>query len=203
MKTKLSSIIVLLSLFSLSCASQKVSYTATEKSCITKFNEFTNYINDCIKSKINVTDSTQLNYVLSRFLFVNTTVDSTKFRTVTYSDLTASQLNNLKSELKTFYRFLQERQERSIIENMKVIPFRLSKETGILKMLTSYQKKNSYVFFDRRNPDHPYGYILFISGNSNSSGREKIWSWTLVYKFGKFIFKSVTGEEGYEYIFSK
>ena len=30
----------------------------------------------------------------------------------------------------------------------------------------------------------------------------RIWSWTLMYKFGKYMFKSVTGEEGYEYIFS-
>jgi hypothetical protein len=42
---------------------------------------------------------------------------------------------------------------------------------------------------------------LFISPIKNVNPRTKIWSWSLGFKFGKFYFTSLTGEEGYEYMF--
>jgi hypothetical protein len=43
--------------------------------------------------------------------------------------------------------------------------------------------------------------MLFIPPIKNANSQIKIWSWNLGFKFGKFYFTSLTGEEGYEYMF--
>lgn len=83
-----------------------------------------------------------------------------------------------------------------------LMPIRLSTDTFIYKRLTKFQKENTYVLYDKRTPSKTPGYILFIPPVKDRVAEGRIWSWTLEFKFGKYMFKSVTGEEGYEYIFS-
>lgn len=79
---------------------------------------------------------------------------------------------------------------------------RISHNTSIYKRLTDFQKENTFVLYDERLPDSAISYILFIPPLKNIIDDTRIWSWTLMFKFGKHEFKSVTGEEGYEYIFN-
>lgn len=81
------------------------------------------------------------------------------------------------------------------------MPIRLSHDTSIYKRLTDFQKENTFILYDRRFPDKTLSYVLFISPLNHILDDTRIWSWTLMFKFGKYIFKSVTGEERYEYIF--
>jgi hypothetical protein len=109
----------------------------------------------------------------------------------------------LQSDLKGFYRYFQEREDKLIIENLTIIPLRLSSDTFIYNRLTKFQKENTFVFFDKRNPQATLGYVLFVPPIQNMISEPRIWSWTLLFKFGKYMFKSATGEVGYEYIFSQ
>ena len=100
------------------------------------------------------------------------------------------------------FNFLQKYEKDHIIEYLTLIPIRLRNDTFIYKGLTNFQKTNTFILFDKRFPDRTLSYILFFSPLKNVIDSPRIWSWTLMFKFGKYIFKSVTGEEGYEYIFS-
>ena len=77
-----------------------------------------------------------------------------------------------------------------------------SHDTSVYKRLSVYQQENTFVLYDNRSPHTILSYVLFIPPVKNMLTSTRIWSWTLQFKFGKYLFKSVTGEEGYEYIFS-
>ena len=67
----------------------------------------------------------------------------------------------------------------------------MSKDTFIFNRLSTFQKANTFVFFDKRHPDKTLGYMLFIPPVKNVNPRTKIWSWSLGFKFGKFYFTSL------------
>ncbi len=195
-------ILIILSFISSSCFSQKKNYTAYEIKSIDVFNDFTNHLNKCIKNKSGITDTLELKYIVSHYLFLNSKLDTVKQNDVDINNLPGEKLDHLRRELNSFYQYLQERENISLAENLAVIPGRLSPDDSIFKQLTSFQKENTFVFFDKRSPEKILGYILFMPPTKNLITTPKIWSWTLLFKFGKFVFRSVTGEEGYEYIFS-
>jgi hypothetical protein len=176
-------------------------YTKNESKCINVFNAFINSVEAHIKDKTDITDSTNLKHVLIDYLFVDKKLATTDSVTFKLGEINNEDLTTLKSELKVFYRFLQERGAKTLAKNLGAMPLRLSNDKFIYNRLTPFQKENTLIFFDKRNPHKTLGYILFIPDNLSSAGKPKIWSWTLMFKFGKYIFKSVTGQEGAEYIF--
>jgi hypothetical protein len=177
--------------------------TNQEKRFISVFNGFTGYISSCIKNNTDVNDTPSIKYILLNFLFIDKNLDSAKIYQLKENELSTKQLNNLQSDLKGFYRYFQEREDKLIIENLTIIPLRLSSDTFIYNRLTKFQKENTFVFFDKRNPQATLGYVLFVPPIKNMISEPRIWSWTLLFKFGKYMFKSATGEVGYEYIFSQ
>jgi len=117
-------------------------------------------------------------------------------------ELTPGHVKSLKKEMNDFSNFLQEYEKDHHLDNLTLIPIRLRHDTSIYKRLTDFQKENTFILYDKRFPDTTLSYVLFISPLKNILDSTRIWSWTLMFKLGKYMFKSVAGEEGYEYIFS-
>lgn len=174
--------LILLLLISISCQSQNI-YTEKEKSFIALFNGFITYI----KTTAGIADSIQIRHLTEKYLFVNDRAPSKE------------KIEILKSQVKTFYGFLQ---KDNLIENISVIPIRLTDDKSVYSNLTDFQKENTLVYFDKRIPKKILGYILFIPQVATKVPATRIWSWTLAYQFGRYMFRSVTGEDGYEYIFT-
>lgn len=168
---------------SFSCSSQN-NYSEKEKSFISIFNNFTEYI----KAKDDITDSSQLKHIKENHLFIDTK-----------GELPNEKTDILKKQLKLFSTFLR---KENLLENLSVIPVRFADNKSVYNDLSSFQKENTLVFFDRRSPKKILGYILFMPPVAKVISEPRIWSWTLMYQYGKYLFKSVTGEEGYEYIFT-
>ncbi len=194
--------LIILCLVSCTCFAQRTSQKVYEKNSIQVFNDFISYIDKCIKKKSDLSDTLELKYILSRYLFTNSKVDTTNQNEVKLNDLSVEKIDHLKSELNSLYQFLQERENIKLAENLSAQQLRLRSDTSIYNRLTNFQKENTLVFFDKRSPEKILGYVLFMPPTNNLIASPKIWSWTLMFKFGKFVFRSVTGEEGYEYIFS-
>ncbi len=173
----------MLLLISFSCSSQD-NYSEKEKSFISIFNSFTEYI----KSKDDITDSSQLKHIMQNYLFIDAK-----------GELLTEKTGILKKQLKTFSTFLR---KENLAENLSVIPVRYADNKSVYNDLSSFQKENTVVFFDKRSPKKIIGYILFMPPVAKVISEPRIWSWTLMYQNGKYLFKSVTGEEGYEYIFT-
>lgn len=171
---------------------QKEVLSREEQDMINKFNDYNSYVISAIKDKAGITDSLHLHFIMSHFIFIDSAGNNKP---------SPEQIKSLKSELDTYYRYLQEREDEQLAENLKAIPFRLGKDTFIYSHFTRFQKENSLVFYDKRSPTVPLGYLLFMPPIPNKNTQPLIWSWTLVFRFGKFMFKALTGEEGYEYIF--
>ena len=182
--------------------SQTKMVTSNEQKSIDLFNGFINYLVSTNNKKEDIADNAHLKYVLLHYVFTNKQLDSSNQTTLSNNELTPDQIRNLKKDLNDFFNFLQENQRDHFTENLTLIPIRLSHDTSIYKRLTDFQKENTFVLCDKRFPDKTLGYVLVISPLKNSITNPRIWSWTLTFKFGKYVFKSVTGEEGYEYIFS-
>ncbi len=194
--------LIILCLVSGTCFAQGTSQRLYEKNSIQVFNDFISYINKCIKKKSDLNDTVELKYILSRYLFTNSKIDTTNSNEVKLNDLSVEKIDHLKSELNSLYQFLQERENIKLAENLSAQQLRLRSDTSIYNRLTNFQKENTLIFFDKRSPGKILGYVLFMHPINNLIASPKIWSWTLMFKFGKFVFRSVTGEEGYEYIFS-
>lgn len=188
---------------SIACTAQmKSNYTPKEISCLKVFNEFTGHIKNLINNNEDIDNTSELKYILLNYLFVNSKLDSSKTSEIASNELSADQLNSLKKQLKTFFKFLQEREDKNLAENLTSVPFRLSNDKSIYNNLSSFQKENTFIFFDKRYPKKTLGYILFVPALNKIVSTPRIWSWTLTYQYGRYMFKSVTGEEGYEFIFT-
>jgi hypothetical protein len=195
-------ILIFLLLLSNSCISQKEGISVNEQKSINLFNDFINYLVSTNNKKEDIADNAHLKYVLLHYVFTNKRLDSSNQTTISNSELTPGQVKSLKKEMNDFFNFIQEHEKDHLIENLTLIPIRLSHDTSTYKRLTDFQKENTFILYDKRFPDTALSYILFISPLKNILDNTRIWSWTLMFKFGKYVFKSVTGEEGYEYIFS-
>jgi hypothetical protein len=201
MKQKKYFVLVLALFISSNSFSQKVTYTVNEQKEMNLFFDFKNYIISNINQKADVTDSAHLEYLLEHFLFINIKGDSLHTGQLALNEIPAEKTDYLKKSINELYNYLVENKEKKLAENLAAIPIRKSKDTFICNKFNSFQKENCLVFFDKRHPDKTLGYMLFIPPIKNANSQIKIWSWNLGFKFGKFYFTSLTGEEGYEYMF--
>jgi hypothetical protein len=87
--------------------------------------------------------------------------------------LNSDELINLKAEIKSFYRFLQEREDKALAENLAIIPLRLSPDTFIFNRMTQFQKENTFVMFDKRQPEQTLAYVLFIPAMNKLASKPK------------------------------
>jgi hypothetical protein len=201
MKQKKYFVLVLALFISSNSFSQKVTYTVNEQKEMNLFFDFKNYLISNINQKADGTDSAHLEYLLEHFLFINIKGDSLHTGQLALNEIPAEKTDYLKKSINELYNYLVENKEKKLAENLAAIPIRKSKDTFICNKFNSFQKENCLVFFDKRHPDKTLGYMLFIPPIKNANSQIKIWSWNLGFKFGKFYFTSLTGEEGYEYMF--
>jgi hypothetical protein len=194
-------IVIFFLLISNACISQKEDMTVNEQKSVNLFNGFINYVVSTINKKEDLGDNAHLKYILLNYVFSNKKLDSSNQTTLSNNELTSGQLGSLKKELNDLFNFLQQSEKDHITQNLTLMPIRYSYDTSIYKRLTDFQKANTFILYDKRFPDTTLGYVLFSSPLKNIIESPRIWSWTLMFKFGKYEFKSVTGEEGYEYIF--
>jgi len=195
-------ILVLLLLLSNVCISQNKTVTVSEQKNINLFNDFINYVISAVHKKEDIADTAHLRYIVLNYVFTNTQFDSSDKTTINNNELSEDRFKSLKKELNIFYTFLQQYEKDHLATNLTLMPIRLSHDTFIYGRLTSFQKENTFILYDKRFPGKAISYVLFIPAVKNIIGNGRIWSWTLLFKFGKYMFKSLTGEEGYEYIFS-
>jgi hypothetical protein len=201
MKQKKYFVLVLALFISSNSFSQKVTYTVNEQKEMNLFFDFKNYIISNINQKADVTDSAHLEYLLEHFLFINIKGDSLHTGQLALNEIPAEKTDYLKKSINELYNYLVENKEKKLAENLSAIPIKKSKDLFILNKFNSFQKENCLLFFDKRHPDKTLGYMLFIPSTKNVNSQIKIWSWSLGFKFSKFYFTSLLGEEGYEYMF--
>ena len=194
-------ILIFLLLFSNACISQKKAMSVKEQSSIHLFNDFINYLVTTSNKKEDIADDAHLKYILLNYIFSNKPLDSSNQTTIGEDELTSAQLKDMKKDLNDFYNFLQAHEKEHLAEHLTLMPIRLSHDTFVYKRLSDYQKENTFVLYDNRTPGTTLSYVRFIPQLKSILTSTRIWSWTLQFKFGKYLFKSVTGEEGYEYIF--
>ena len=181
---------------------QKKGYTGNEQKAMNLFYEFKDYVIESINSNIDFSDSSHLEYMLQHFFFINVKPNSLSNEQVNLKEISSEKMDNLKKSIGTFYNYFLNNKNEKLAENLTALPIRESKDTFIFQRFNAFQKANTLVFFDKRHPDKTLGYMLFIPPVKNVNPRIKIWSWILGFKFGKFYFTSLTGEEGYEYMFN-
>ena len=195
-------IVILLLVGSNDGNSQKKTLTSKEQRNISLFSDFENYVANSVNRHEDINDSSHLKYMLLHFIFINKQLDSSNETTLKENELVPEVLRNLRKEINGFYTFLQGYSKNHLFVNFSLIPMRLRADSNIYRRLTKFQKENTYVFYDKRFPGKSLGYILFIPPIKDKLSSSRIWSWTLTFKFGKYMFESLTGEEGYEYMFS-
>lgn len=66
-----------------------------------------------------------------------------------------------------FYNYFVNNKKEELIENLTALPVQKSNDTFIFNKFNSFQKENTMVFFDKRNPDKTLGYILFFPSTKN------------------------------------
>ncbi len=185
--------------FVFNIAAQQKPITGYEKKYIEVFKNFTEYLTNSISDTTDIASNSRLQYIASQFVFTNTKKDSSNGSFLTA--LNTSELTSFRRSIKAFYEFLQERLVRSR-DSLITLPLRLYGDTWIYHHLNQFQKKNTLVFFNKKHPEIPLGYVLMLPQVEDRTTKDLIWSWLLEYKFGKFLFVSVSGQEGYEYLFS-
>ncbi len=195
-------ILIFLLLFSNACISQKKAMSVDEQNSIHLFNDFLKYMVTTESKKEDLSDNAHLKYILLYYLFNNKKLDSSNQTTLGKDEINSEQLKTLNRVLNDFYNFFQAHEKEHILEELTLMPIRLSHDTYVYKKLTDFQKENTFILYDKRFPDTTICYVLFFPPVKRIIDKSRIWSWTLEFKFEKYLFRSVTGEEGYEYIFS-
>lgn len=172
----------ILLLLSFSCRSQGQNYTDKEKKFISLFTSFSNYV------KNNPIDSTAVKHIILNYIFSGSKA----------GELNPEQSVALEKQLKTFRTFLKDKNP----EDISSMPVRLAEDKTVPAAMSIFQKENCLIYFDKHDAGKIFGYILFMPPVKGVVTEPRIWSWILTYQFGKYMFRSVTGEEGYEYIFT-
>ena len=112
--------LIIFCLVSYTCFAQRTSQRVFEKNSIQVFDDFISYINKCIKRKSDLNDTVELKYILSRYLFTNSKIDTTNPNEVKLNDLSVEKIDHSKSELNSLYQFLQERENIKLAEIIAV-----------------------------------------------------------------------------------
>ena len=201
MKQKRCIILVMVLLFSSTSFGQKEGYSVNEQKELNLFFQFKDYMLKCINQKVDLIDSTHLDYLLQHFLFINLKADSLNQQQAHLNEIPSEKMDFLKKSVNRFYNYFVNNEKYKLIENLTAEPIRKTNDTFIFHKFNSFQKENVLVFFDKRHPHKTLGYLLFIPPTKNITSQTKIWSWKLGFEFGKFYFTSLIGEEGYEYMF--
>lgn len=192
-------IILLAMLVSFSCGSQN-KYSERDEAYSKLLDSFTDYIKNSVKDRKDIIDSSHLKHIALNYLFVDSKLDSSDVANLKSSELSNEKINILKNQLKSFRNFLFS--ENNLAKNLKAMPIRLMKDKIVYNELSSFQKENTWALYDSRSPEKSLVYILFIPPVERVISAPRIWSWVLTFQYGKYLFKSVTGEEGHELIFS-
>ena len=197
-------LLISLSIFiSTNCHSQKSSqYTPQETEYQELFLNFKHYLNDSIASKSG-SDSSTLKRASLDYLFVNGRLDSSNRRSFKPNELSLKQYQSLYEQYHHFYQFFSEREKIRLISHLSAMPIRLSTDKCLYEKLSPYQKENTFIYFDDREPDHILGYLLFIPKIPGKIYASRIMSLTLLFDSGVWTFKSFTGEIGLEYFLSE
>ena len=174
-------------IFNMSCNAQKIS--AKENEYISLTRQFISYIKD----NPGITDSAHIKFILLHYIFVDKRLDSTTER-LQPNELTNDQLVSLRKQLHSFSDFIQK-------NDVDAIDAKVAKDTYIYNNLTTFQKENTVALIDKRF-GNILAYILIMPPKERVLSTPRIWSWTLTLQQGKYMFRSVTGEDGYEYIFN-
>lgn len=191
-------IFVILHLFLLStgCTAQNQVMDSREKTYVSHFENFIQALAVADINNENITDSFHLKHLLLSYLFAGTMLDSSN-KNLSAKELNSEKLLSVKKQLKTFSAFIQTRKGY-----INALPIRLWSNKSVYHQLSDFQQKNTLVFFDKRSPGKILGYLLFIPPLDKVIAAPRIWSWILTFQYGKYMFHSVTGEDGYEYMFS-
>lgn len=180
---------------------QNNTMTAKEKNAVNLFHDFIHYLNAGIKDHDDIGDSSHLEFILSHYVFVNQHDKKPNETAGGIGAITKDQLRNVRKEVNAFVSFLEQHAYDSLSDNLVLKPLRLSTDKSVYDKLTSFQKKNTFIYFNRHTSKKVFGYILFIPPLKGHVSETRIWSWTLMFEFGKYTFRSVDGKEGEEYIF--
>lgn len=202
MKKKLVFLMLGFSILYSACYGQKKSQLdSTEKECILMFHNFLDYIKHDKMNSEGITGDAAINYILLNYLYIDRQLDSTGKGNLGETVFREGELKRFKRELMDFARYFLEKSDAGFIDSIQIIPLRLSKDTFIYDRMTKFQKKNTYVVYHNSNPDKALFYMLFIPPIKDRISEPRIWSWKLGYQYGKFMFTSPNGKEGYELIF--
>ena len=136
------------------------------------------------------------------FIMPEADLDSVLKRPLNLNEIPSERINEFTIQYRRWYNFYAERRKSGLLQHLKAIPSRLSTDRCVYDRLTSFQKKNTFVYFDDRNPKILLGYLLFLPKFAPSNTTPKILSWTLQFDNGYWAFKSVMGELGIEYFIS-
>jgi hypothetical protein len=196
--------ILIFALFILnSCISQKAALTPSEQNSIDLFESFKSYVVDVIEKKEDINDSAHLKYIANHYMFTSQKQSDTSGQNnISDVALSPEQIKSLRKELNAFYNFIRPSRNENLAADLTLKPIRKSPDTFIYSKLTNFQKQNTFLLLNKRFPQKVLGYWLFMPAMKNIIPTTRIWSWTLMYEFGKYFFRALTGEEGQEYIFS-
>ena len=185
-----------------SCYSQKkTQFNSSEEKSIKVFKDFNNYIKNNKTNDFDIVGNSSINYILLNYLFIDRKIDSSGKNNRGENVFKEGELEIFKRELLGYVRYFVEKTDTTFMDNIDIIPLRLRKDTFIYNQMTKFQKANTYVIYDKRDPDKALFYMLFIPPIKDYINEPRIWSWNLGYQYGKFIFTSPNGEVGYEHIF--
>lgn len=188
-------------IYCLGYAQKQPRLNSVEEKCIKVFKDFHNYINHNKINDFDIVGDSSIKHILLNYLFIDRELDSTGKKQIGEDIFKEGELKRFKRELLDYVRYFQEKSDTAFINNIDIIPLRLSNDTSIYNQMTKFQKANTYVLYDKRDPDKTLFYLLFFPPMKDYFSEPRIWSWKLGYQYGKFMFTSPNGEEGYEHIF--
>ena len=174
---------------------------STEEKCMDVFQKFHSYIGQSITGNTDITSDTSLKYILLNYLFIDRELDSTDISQLDSINISKDESKMLRREVMNYLRFFVENGDKTLLDNVGIMPLRLSSDKFIYSQMTKFQKANTFILYDKRNSKNIIAYLLFIPPIKTRISEPRIWSWNLGFKFGKFLYTSFIGEEGYEYIF--
>lgn len=178
-------------------------YKSYEKEYNLIFLKFKTHIIQSIEDEIEVSDTSNLKFVLLNYILSDSPLDTANLSSFKKGEISSVRMNEFISRLKDFYQPFRENKEQEIAQHLSAIPLRLSRDKCIYEKLTPFQQANTFVYFDDRQPDTPIGYMLFLPKYNKSITAPRIWSWTLQFELGHWAFKSPMGVVGMEYLFSE
>ena len=88
------------------------------------FNEFKNYIVSGINQNKDFSDSSNFNYAIENFFFINLKKDSAKGE-VNIANIPSEKMDLLKKTLNEFYNYFIDHKNEKLAENLKAIPIRI------------------------------------------------------------------------------